>query len=79
MAAISIALSLLSVLTIWLVIPIFILPPLAFYFGLKAHRRFQANNPTPTSLAEFLSLAPIFLSVAAFLFGVYLITTGYRV
>ncbi len=78
MAVISVFISLLSIATLWLIIPIFILPPLAFFIGLKAHRRFKADNPTPSSLAEFLSLAPMFFAIAAFVFDFYILATGYK-
>ncbi len=79
MALTSIALSLISLLLIWLILPIFVLPPLAFYLGWRSHRVNQLANPTPSAWEDFRSVLPMGIAALAFLLGVYWIHTGYRV
>jgi hypothetical protein len=78
MAALSILVTVVSLFTFWLVVPMLVLPPLAFFLGLKSYRASKLENATPSSLSEFLSLAPMVLAVAALLFEIYAITTMYR-
>ena len=74
----SLALTALTVLTAWLLIPVFVLPPLAFYYGYQGYRR-RHDGRTRTSVgAKILSSIPMLLAAAVFCFGIYLITTQYR-
>lgn len=79
MAVASILLSVLSLYTFWLVLPMFVLPPIAFCLGLLSHRANRAKNRMPTKLAVAFSMFPMLLSVAAFWFEIYLMATEYRV
>jgi len=74
MAALSLVLTALSVFTFWLVVPMFILPPLAFFFGYKSYKRKAPQR----GLARLLSLVPMVLAVAAFVLELTVMNTGYR-
>lgn len=78
MAITSILLSLITLFTFWLVLPLFLLPPVAFILGLISHRANRSKNPTPTKLGLALSVFPMFLAVVAFWFGMYIMNTEYR-
>lgn len=78
MAAISIILTLVSLFTFWLVVPMFVLPPLGFFLGWKAYRAGKAGNPRRKGLARFISLLPMLAAVAAFVLEFYVMTTMYR-
>lgn len=79
MAFASIVISVLSLGLMWLVLPTFVLPPLAFYLGWKSHVANQLANPTPTAWEELRSLLPMTIAASAFVLGVYWLNTGYRV
>ena len=70
MAALSLLLSVMSVLTLWLIIPVFVLPPLAFFIGYKAYRASRSR--------KLLSCVPMAVAVAAFFLDVYILSVGYR-
>ncbi len=81
MAALSLVLTALSAFTFWLVIPLFVLPPLAFFFGYKAHKANKANwaKTLQTSrIKTLLSVLPMVLAVAAFFLELYFMNTAYR-
>ena len=75
MAALSLFLTVLSAFTFWLVIPLFLLPPLAFFFGYKSYKRKAPQR----GLARLLSLVPMVLAVAAFVLELTVMNTEYRV
>ncbi|WP_394781615.1 hypothetical protein [Undibacterium sp.] len=78
MAALSVILSVISLFTFWLVIPMFVLPPLAFFLGYKAHKAKQARIFQTSRAKKFLSLLPMVFAIAAFFLELYAINTGYR-
>lgn len=74
----SLALTALAVLTAWLLIPILVLPPLAFYFGYQAYRRRHDGRVRTSVGAKLVSAIPMLLAGSVFFFGIFLITTQYR-
>ena len=78
MYALSLALSILTFFTAWLMLPVLILPPLAFYVGYKAYKA-RRRRPGPYSLAgKLLSIFPMAFAVATFVLLFYMINTGYN-
>lgn len=74
----SLALTALTVLTAWLLIPVFVLPPLAFYYGYQGYRRRHDGRARTSIGAKLLSSIPMLLAAAVFCLGIFLITTQYR-
>lgn len=78
MYALSLALSILTFFTAWLMLPVLILPPLAFYVGYKAYKA-RRRQPGPYSLAgKLLSVFPMTFAAATFVLLFYMINTGYN-
>ena len=78
MYALSLALSTLTFFTAWLMLPVLILPPLAFYVGYKAYKA-RRRLPGPYSLAgKLLSILPMAFAVTTFALLFYMINTGYN-
>jgi hypothetical protein len=78
MAALSVAVTVLSVFAMWLVLPVFVLPPLAFYLGYRAYKARRVERRGLSGLQNVLALAPMTLAFAAFLLEVYALNAGYR-
>jgi hypothetical protein len=78
MAAISLLLTVISLFTFWLVIPMLVLPPLAFFLGLKSYRTEKARKLSATSLSKLVSLFPMVAAAVAFIFEFYVMNTQYR-
>lgn len=78
MAALSLIFTVVSLFTFWLVVPMFVLPPLAFVFGYKAYRAKRASIMPLSRAAWFWSIMPMALAVAAFFFEMYVFGAGYR-
>lgn len=76
MAPLSLVLTFLSVLTLWLVVPMFILPPLAFYCGLRSWRASRLRQRGV--IGKVLAVLPMVLAIAALPLDLYLLNTGYR-
>ena len=74
MAVLSLALTVLSFFTFWLVIPMFVLPPLAFYCGYKAYKK----NAPQRGARRLVAMGPMLLAVAAFVLELTVMNTGYR-
>lgn len=77
-AAISLALSALTVLTLWLVLPLFLLPPIAAYLGWKSYRGSVRRDPVLGALRRMRALVPLVVAVLVFGWGFWLLTTQYR-
>jgi hypothetical protein len=78
MALLSLVFTLLSVFTFWLVIPLFILPPLGAYCGYRFYRM-QTQLHRPIGLfRKLLYMAPLLLAIAAFPLELYVLNTEYR-
>lgn len=78
MALLSLFLTLLSVLTLWLAITVFILPPLAAYVGYRAYRAQRQRHPSMTRTQKLVWLLPMLLAIVAMPVELYVINTGYR-
>ncbi|MQA20215.1 hypothetical protein [Rugamonas rivuli] len=78
MAVLSLVLTALSVLTFWLVVPLFVLPPLAFFLGYKAYKARRAKLVPAGRFGQLLSVLPMALAVAAFCLELYVMNVGYR-
>ena len=78
MVALSLLLTVISLFTFWLVVPLFLLPPLAFFCGYKAYATRRRQAPRPGLLANILWLMPMALAVVAFVFELYIMNTEYR-
>lgn len=75
---ISISLTFLSYITWFLLVTIFIFPPLGFFFGLKAYRQ-KLRVGLPLTYWGYLSAAfPMIFAAATFIFQVYVTSTEYR-
>jgi hypothetical protein len=78
MYALSLALSVLTVFTAWMMITVFILPPLAFYYGYKAYQA-RRRKPGPFGItAKLVAVLPMAFSVAIFVLVMLAINTGYK-
>lgn len=78
MALLSLALTLLSALTFWLVIPIFILPPLGAYAGYRAYRTRRQQQPRMRRTQKLVWMLPMLLAIVAMPLELYVINVGYR-
>jgi len=78
MALISLALTLLSALTFWLAIPIFILPPLGAYAGYRAYRTRRQQEPRMNRSRKLLWMLPMLLAIVAMPLELYVLNAGYR-
>lgn len=79
MALISLFLTVLSVFTFWLVVPLFILPPLAAYVGYRYYRQQSQHHRPVSGFRRLLCLMPMLLAIVAFLLELYIFNTEYRV
>jgi hypothetical protein len=79
MAAISLLLSMLGLFTIFLVIPIFILQPIATILGFKSYREFVRRNPNAAFVSRAIAALPLIIAIAVFVFGFWLLSTQYNV
>ena len=79
MALLSLALTLLSALTFWLAIPIFILPPLGAYAGYRAYRMRRQQEPRMRRTRKLVWLLPMLLAIVAMPLELYVLNAGYRV
>jgi uncharacterized membrane protein len=79
MALLSLALTLLSALTFWLAIPIFILPPLGAYAGYRAYRARRQQHPRMRRTQKLVSKLPMLLAIVAMPLELYVLNTGYRI
>ncbi|MDR0215378.1 MAG: hypothetical protein LBJ15_15405 [Comamonas sp.] len=75
----SILLSLLSLPLLWLVLPIFVMPPLAFYLGWVGFKRavLQAPESVGTFTAMLYAL-PMALAIAVLVAELWIMNTGYK-
>jgi uncharacterized membrane protein len=79
MALLSLVLTLLSALTFWLAIPIFILPPLGAYAGYRAYRAQLQRQPRMNRSRKMLWMLPMLLAIVAMPLELYVLNAGYRV
>jgi len=79
MALLSLVLTLLSALTFWLAIPIFILPPLGAYAGYRAYRAQLQRQPRMSRSRTLLWMLPMLLAIVAMPLELYVLNAGYRV
>lgn len=78
MYALSLFLSILTFFTRWLMIPVFIFPPLAFYVGYKAYQA-RRRRPGPYSrLGLLAAMIPMAVAIAVFVLALSIINTGYN-
>ena len=78
MALLSLALTLLSALTFWLAIPIFILPPLGAYAGYRAYRTRRQQQPRMSRTTKLVWMLPMLLAIVAMPIELYVLNAGYR-
>jgi len=71
-------LTVISFLTFWLVIPMFVLPPLAVFCACRAYRMRRRRNAGASRLQKLLWCVPIVLPVAAFMLQLLVLNTGYQ-
>lgn len=75
MHLLSLSCSILIFLTIWLIVPMFVLGPLGVWFGWKAYRQAALHG----SLAlRVLAIVLMFVAIASVCIAMELIRTGYR-
>ena len=79
MALLSLVLTLLSALTFWLAIPIFILPPLGAYAGYRAYRARRQQHPRLPRTQKLVWMLPMLLAIVAMPLELYVLNTGYRI
>jgi hypothetical protein len=78
MVLLSLFLTLLSALTLWLAITVFILPPLAAYVGYRAYRAQLERQPRVSRSRKLLWLLPMLLAIVAMPLELYVLNAGYR-
>jgi len=79
MAWLSLALSISSFFVFWLLIPMFILPPLSFFVGYKAYVAGGRRDPGRGRARQVLACFPMAFAVAVFAFQAFLLLTEYNV
>ncbi|MFP5390651.1 MAG: hypothetical protein ACLGI6_03765 [Gammaproteobacteria bacterium] len=77
-AVLSLLCSFLTILLLWLMLPLFVLPPLGIFFAFKFYRHRIRHKPGRMMLARLLALALAGIAVASFVTAAQLISTGYR-
>ena len=77
-AVFSILLSALTYWTIWLGITLFVLPPIAAYFGWQFYREVLALIPKPTTVKLVFALVPLLVAIGIFVWGFWLINFEYN-
>ena len=75
----SVLLSLLSLPLLWLVLPIFVMPPLAFLLGWMGFKRavLQAAEPVSAIMVVLYAL-PMMLAVVVLVAELWIMNTGYK-
>jgi hypothetical protein len=63
-AALSLLCSFLLFLTFWLVVPIFVLPPLSIYFAFRFYKKVAACRGGSSVLVRVLALIPMAVALA---------------
>jgi hypothetical protein len=79
MLALSLALTILAILTLFLLVPPLILLPLACFFGYKFFKASRLKHPQRSLPRTLLALVPMVLPVVVFVFFFYAYTTQYNV
>jgi hypothetical protein len=79
MVLLSLFLTLLSALTLWLAITVFILPPLAAYVGYRAYRTQRQRQPYMSRTQKLVWMLPMLLAIVAMPLELYVLNAGYRV
>ncbi len=78
MAFASLALSVLTYLTAFLMLPVLIFPPIAFFLGVKSYRAGGRRLPARSGKAKLVAALPMLFAVTTFVLLLTLINTGYR-
>lgn len=78
MTTLSLMLTVLSFFTFWLVIPMFVLLPLAVFFACKAYRVRHRRNAGASRLQKLQWSVPILIPIAAFVLQMVILNTGYN-
>ena len=78
MAFLSLLCSFLVLVTCWLLLPIFILGPLAIYFGWKSYKQTRARVPQLDPARRLLALTPMFIAIATMPATIFFVNATYR-
>ncbi|MGG7605821.1 hypothetical protein [Massilia sp. BKSP1R2A-1] len=66
------------VFTVWLILPIFFLGPLAIYFGWKSFKQVSTGLPAPSPGRRLLALTPMLLAIVTMAGMITVVNVGYR-
>ena len=77
-AFVSLFLSALTVMLVWLILPVFVLPPIAAWLGWRVFRQSKCQHGGTFLICKLAHLVPLTAAVAVFAWGMWLIQTGYR-
>lgn len=77
-AAISIGLSVLTVLTLWIGVTLLIFPPIAAYLGWRNYKDYLQKVPAASRADRALALLPLLAAVAVFVGGFWMLNTQYN-
>lgn len=78
MAALSIVLSVVTLLSFWLILPIYVLPPLAFVLGYLSYRRRSTRGRLISARSKLGAILPMLIAVLSFVLCGFFIDVGYR-
>ena len=77
-AIVSLCLSFISVFLVWLILPVFVLPPIAALLGGMFFWQSNCRRGYTFLLCKLVHLVPLAVAVSVFIWGMWLIETGYR-
>jgi heme/copper-type cytochrome/quinol oxidase subunit 2 len=76
MATISLLLSAVSYYTFWMGLPVFIFPPLAFYFGFRSYRNAKRDNAASSVPQRIVWAIPALVALYLFVYEWHLLNSG---
>ena len=79
MYILTFALIILSYLTMFLLVPVYLLGPIAMYCGYRVYRKEMAQCARPTPGRRVWALRAFLVAAASFVFQLYIIHTQYKV
>lgn len=77
MAALSIVFSVVTLLSFWLILPIYVRPPLAFVLGYLSYRNCSTGGHLTSSRKKLVATLPMLIAVLSLVLCWYFVDVGY--
>ena len=75
----SLFLSFLAINLVWLGLTLFVLPPIAAWLGWSFYQQSARNNAFTHPIGRLVHLLPLLAAIASFVWGMWILNTGYNV